>query len=373
MSVFAVRSATAAVVRPWARWARARVAGEVEPPPPGRLPVSELKAWRLEPLIYSALSSADDPRRAPLRAVAREAAGANLVRPAALRPILSRFDEQGVHYALYKGAGLTLRHPALRGVRAVSDADVLVHPRDFRFARKLLLEAGLSEIRAYEPFSIAWNNERVFVRAQPKELHVDLHRGLHRAPIFAALSEAAIRSARWQDGFWVASDALAPLLIAAHRAKHGYTADARELFDFRFVLDRLDERALRALVPLADDFDMAGALYCAWTLVRWWFGPGAAVEEESYDALVARVGPFRESLDLLASLDSPFESDKPWRRAPFLKMYLPMTLLTGRVVAPLALAALHAAARSVDVAVAGPLTLYSVAARKQIANRSASD
>lgn len=357
---------TAVEARAWARWAWDRTRFDADPPPSGSLPVDTLRAWRLGPLVYAALSAAGDERRAPLRGAATEAAGSNLVRGPVLRELLARFDETGIRYALYKGAALVEHFPELRPLRTVSDADVLVRPDDFRRARRVLRRAGLREVRAPEPVSIGWNNERVFLRDTPPELHIDLHKGLHRPPLFASLSEHLVRSAGRHDGLWLAAPELTPLVVAAHRAKHGFTGDGRELLDFRVAVEAMSERDVRALPRLAERHQMLGALYAVWTVVRWWFGHGGAAEEAAYSEAASKVEPFREPLDLLASLDSPFEDDKPWRRVPFLKMYLPMPLLTDHSLAPFRLAATHAALRTADVLVGGPRVLYSVAARRAL-------
>lgn len=346
----------APALRMWLRWALGHA-----PKPEGDVPWTAVRASRTEALVYGALRADDDPRAETVAAVARQIAAVNLTRSLALPPVLGEFERVGIPYAVYKGAALTEQCPRLRAVRAVSDADVMVRPRDFHRARRALTEAGFDEQRAAEPVSIVWNNERVYVRRTPTELHVDLHRGLHRAPLFAELSEAMVAGAEWTGRMWVVPAQLAPLAIAAHRAKHGFTADLRELLDIHALRE---ERAYdpHDLAADARRFGVTGAMYATLGLVRWWFGEGDAAEDAAFTAMEAQTR-HAGAVASLASLDSPTDADKPWARAPFLKLYLPLTVLTDRAVLPLALAGAHVVARALDVAVAGPNALGVAATR----------
>lgn len=344
-------------LRAWLRWA---VGEAVKPTAP--IPWPAVRSARIEALLHGPLRADGDPRAALCADAAKQVTGVNLLRAAVLPPALEALQRIGLPYSVYKGAALTEQFPQLRAVRAVSDADVLVRPRDFHRARRALTRAGFEEQRAAEPVSIVWNNERVYVRRAPVELHVDLHRGLHRAPLFAALSEAMVAEAEWTGRLWVAPRHLAPLAIAAHRAKHGFTADLRELLDIHtlrndpaFDAERLVDDALRLGLP--------GAMYATWGLARWWFGSGGAAEDAAFERLRARTTGAR-AVASLAALDAPTDANKPWSRAPFLKLYVPLTVLTDRRVLPLALAGVHVVARALDVAVAGPNALGIAATRR---------
>lgn len=338
----------------WTRWALHAECGEADAAlPPGPLPVKALRAWRIAPLVHGALSRRGDARAKELHAEALEVTATNLLRRAALPPVLGAFDAAGVPYVLYKGAATVHAMPRFAALRAVSDTDVLVAPDDMHRAGRVLGELGFDEVRNSEPVSIGWNNERVYIRQRPgPELHIDLHAGLHKRPLFESLGLHMVRSARRVDGLWLPQPELALLAIAVHRLKHGYHADARELVDFRLWLDRLSDAERARLLDLADEHGAAGALWTVWTIADAWFGSSPA-EGATLRALGARTGG-TAALSRLVALDGPSLAAKPWAGAPFVQLYLPTALATRRAATPLALAALHVALRLADVAVAGP-------------------
>ncbi len=381
---FTLRDRGAHDLRPWVRWAWQCVsahgrghatAADLTPPSRPELSADEVRRWRLEPLFYGALSLAGDPRARAFAAAARETTAINLIRPAAIAPVMRALQKAGVRYAIYKGAALTDQFSELRTVRSTSDVDVLVLKDDFHAARMVLTRLGFEEQRSTERVSIGFNNERVFIRYAPMEMHIDLHNGLHRGPLFRALSRAAVLEASTgtdTNGLCYAPPTLAPLLIAAHRAKHGFSADGRELLDLRVLFENMDAADFDALVARAAQLQMQGALYGLWTVYRWWWGPGGAFESRAYATLRANLGHSARWIENLVAYDSPGDANKPWSGAPFLKMYLPMPLLTGHRVSPLALAGVHVGLRTLDVLVGGtdamgplPPTLRTAVSRVQ--------
>lgn len=351
----------AARVRSWARWAWQQSNGLSEPPPSFALPVELARAQRLEGLLFSALRSVKDPRADQFTATAREIIGTNLMRPLALRGVLSALSDGGVKALLYKGGATTQLFPLLRGVRAVADADLLVSRDDFRAARAILLGLGLSEQIEGEPLSFWSNNERVFVGGEP-ELQIDLHRGLHRRPLFDRLSKYALASAVQTDDTWYPSLLAVPLLAAAHRAKHGYTADARELMDVACAFAQLPDESFSKLTETAFEVEVSGALYALWSLVRTWFGPTGTAESRAYMVLGDRIGWRREAIDKLVALDAPTDQNKPWTGRGFVKLYAPYPLLARGWVAPGVLLAAHVALRTAD-RLAGGVTVLEPASR----------
>ena len=342
--------------RAWGRWAWAVVQGDRSEPPELRLPVEETRAQRLEGLVHAALRAVGDGRSREFAAEAREIVASNLIRPMVLAPVLAALDEAGVKALVFKGAATTERFEVLKGIRGVGDADLLVAPSQFRAARSVLIERGFSEQISSEPMSFWTNNERGFVGGT-HQLPIDLHRGLHRWPLFSELAaEALAKAERGSDG-WTASVEMTPLLAAAHRAKHGYTADARELLDVAAAFAAFGEDDFDGLVRRAQRLRMAGALYAVWSLERFWFGPTSAPESEAYAKLRARLGWRRPLLDRLVALDSPSDENKPWRGRAFLKLYAPHPLVADRWGSPAALLAAHVVLRGADRAVAGTIVL----------------
>lgn len=341
----------------WGRWAWHRLRdATAEPPPVGELPFGDISALRLEGLVHAALRAAGDLRAEPLRVEARKIVAANLIRPAAMTPALAALDRAGVRAVVFKGAATVEQFELLRGIRGVGDADLLVAPRQFGAARAALLAAGFEEQIASEPVSYWSNNERVFRGGEPT-LELDLHRGLHRWPLFSRLSDAVVSSAVQAEHGWRADVQSTPLIAAAHRAKHGYTADARELLDVAAAFGTYDDAVFDDLANRAARFGISGALYALWTLVREWFGPTSDAESAAYRALRGSLGWRRPALDALLSMDRPTDANKPWRRHAFLKLYAPQPLLTDRWFAPAALAAAHVALRGADRLVAGPMAV----------------
>ncbi len=342
----------AASVRRWARWAWQELAEPGSMPPKCPLPTELARAQRLEGLLCAALRAVRDPREKLFTSTAREIVGTNLMRPLALAPVLNALRTGGVKALLYKGGATTGLFPELRGVRAVGDADLLVARRDFARSRSILLELGFEEQIAGEPVSYWSNNERVFVGGKP-ELQVDLHRGLHRRPLFDRLSEFALASAEESGGVWLPNLSSVPLLAAAHRAKHGYTADARELMDVAAAFRRFRDRDYADLAERSEELKLPGALYALWSLVRAWFGETSAAETAAFLALGDRIGWRRRAIDELVALDSPTDANKPWAGRGFVKLYATYPFVARGVLAPAALMAAHVALRTADRIVGG--------------------
>lgn len=343
-------------VQRWGRWAWDAVQGADSTAAPAEMPVEELCAFGLAGLVHAALKTAGDPRHASLGPRAREVIAANLMRPLVLEPVLSAFDRAGIRAVLFKGAATTERFEILRGIRGVGDADLLVAPADFGRAREVLSGLGFSAEASSEPVSHWSNNERSFVRSDGG-LEIDLHRGLHRWPLFTRLSEAVVTTSIQANHGWRPQLEMIPLIVAAHRAKHGYTADVRELLDVAVTFRAFEPSRFSALVGRSFELGVAGALYGLWTLVRSWFGPTSRAESAAYADLREQLGWRRPLVDALVALDGPADINKPWRRRAFLKLYAPQPLLTDRWLAPAALAAAHIALRGADRLVAGPMAV----------------
>jgi hypothetical protein len=325
------------------------------------LPVELACAQRLEGLLFAALRTVGDARQVEFSATAREIIGTNLLRPLALRPVLAALNEGGVKALLYKGAATTHLFPVLRGVRGVADADLLVSRDQFEAARSILLKLGLAESIAGEPLSFWSNNERVFIGGHP-ELQIDLHRGLHRRPLFDRLAQHALKTAVEEAGVWYPAVTMVPLLAAAHRAKHGYTADARELMDGVSAFARMPDEEFSELAKSAVQLEVAGALYAFWSLVRTWFGPTNDAESAAFIALGDGIGWRRRAIDELVALDGPSDTNKPWAKRGFVKLYAPYPLLAGGWAAPAALLAAHVVLRTAD-RLAGGVNVLEPASR----------
>ena len=340
----------------WGRWAWSTIRGTRPDLPQAPLPDALIRAQRLEGLLYAALRASGDERQGRFAVDAREIVASNLIRPIALAPVLAALDAAGVKALVFKGAATTERFELLKGIRGVGDADLLVSPAEFRSARRVLIDLGFAEERSGEPLSYWSNNERSFVGGSP-ELPIDLHRGLHRWPLFSELAADALADAERGTLGWTPSLISTPLLAAAHRAKHGYTADARELLDVASAFETYEHRDFTTLVVRSGQLRMSGALYALWSLVRAWFGPTSRAETRAYAELRASLGWRRGLLDRLVALDSPSDENKPWRGRAFLKLYVPHPLLAERWASPAALLAAHVLLRGADRVVGGSMVL----------------
>ncbi len=340
----------------WAAWAEHTLRGEPAPPPVGEPPVDALILQGLAALVQAALRATRDPRSARFGEIERTVVGQNLLRRAQVQPYLDALDRAGVRYVAIKGEAAVRRDPTLAVTRPMSDVDILVDPAHFRRAITIGLGLGYQEPQTREPLSQWWNCERGLYQADvAPALVIDLHHALHRRPLFGRLGHDTLRTAERVDGAWIPGVRESICVAAAHRSKHGFFADARELLDVRRLLDTLDADGFDRLLADARRWEVDGGLWLVWDRARSWFGSTGPAEDAALARLHASLGVVRgRGMEWLAGLDGLDHAARPWSALPFLQMYVPMPLVTGRVVAPVRLAATHAVLRFADTLVAGP-------------------
>lgn len=154
--------------------------------------------------------------------IIRCAAAAHMARAAALSRVLAAFGACGLRMLVLKGAAHAALYPAAY-LRPRNDDDILVAPEDFERASALVIELGYT--RALEVDTGRITEQRHYSRASGAITHhVDLHRRVVNASVFAALPTF--------DDLWTRRQAIpefpgfsagpvdALVLAAAHRVAH---------------------------------------------------------------------------------------------------------------------------------------------------------
>jgi hypothetical protein len=181
--------------------------------------------------------------RQALDEVIRRAVAAHMARAAALSRILAAFGARGLRMLVLKGAAHAALYPAAY-LRPRTDDDILVAPEDFERASALVIELGYT--RALEVDAGRITKQRHYSRADGAITHhVDLHRRIVNAPVFATLPTF--------DDLWTRRRALsefagfsagpvdALLLAAAHRvAHHPRTSDLLWSLDMHLLATSLE-------------------------------------------------------------------------------------------------------------------------------------
>ena len=304
---------------PPSRLAWQRFAVHAGPQPSGRVPWDELWADGLALRVLD--RGAPGPVPSDLRAHAQATLAANVVRLQAARELAGALDAVGVPYVLLKGGAMLVLAPHSVRTRAMSDLDVLVDPADFTTAQRIAEGLGYRRVDAPRPVSERWTCELELRRTDGAFVSaIDLHRGLHHGALWRALSSGVLARRVRVDGVAIPSADDALLVIAAHRARHAYRGDLRELADAWDLLPLVTDAD--ALAALADASHVAGALWALVTSVAPWGDRGAAV----YAALGGRV-PSVFQRRLLASVRaaSRWTPREQTGAAPrFASMYTPL-------------------------------------------------
>jgi hypothetical protein len=217
---------------------------------------NELAAVGLGPATARFASSAVEDTE---RAIALQVFATNCAfREVALR-VSAALADAGIRAVFIKGASQFTTAETWWPLRPMSDLDLLVERTSFAAARAVLRSLAFAVETAPKPSSV-WEGQQELVRRTPTGVvRIDLHRGLHHWPIWAGLSEAVLDSATLAGGVYVPSTSGRLLVAAAHRARHAYRVDARELFDVGLMLGApLDADAL---VALAERTRCVGALW----------------------------------------------------------------------------------------------------------------
>lgn len=265
-----------------ARLAWQRFAVHAGPQPGGSVPWDALWADGLALRVLA--RGVDAGRPDALVDHARATFAANVVRRDALQALGAALDDDAIPYVAIKGAATLVRSPSTMRTRAMSDLDVLVSPRDFVRAQRVARALGYDAPEQTRPLSQRWTCEVELRRRSGAFVSaVDLHRGLHHGHVWRRLAAEVLARKERVDGIAIPSTEDALLVVAAHRARHAYRGDLREVSDAWGLLEHT--RDASPLVDRADALHVAGALWALLETLRPWGDRGAALQS----ALAPRV------------------------------------------------------------------------------------
>lgn len=181
---------------------------------------------------------------------------------------------------------------------------------------------------------------------------LDLHQALHNWPLLSSMSRWVMDTREEVGGWPVPSIPASLLIIAAHRFRHAFMGDAREVLDAAWLLRAASRDIWFDTLDAAGRYDLLPALYVVmWQAVHW-FG-GSDEDKRRVLDLRASVGAVRSyALEKLISLEAGVTrgSSLP---GGFVGLYLPMPLAMTGILPPLVAMAGYTGSRVMDEVVTG--------------------
>lgn len=328
-------------------WRRFAIAGGA--PPEGLPPWSAL--YR-DGLLLRVARRLGRPVPEAFTAFATATRAANIVRLRDLHEVAATLATSGVDCVAVKGAARLVVAPACVATRPMSDLDLLVAPRDYADAVAALEQSGFRAIDERRPVSSSWTCE-VELRRQRGSFTtaIDLHRGLHHGPVWRELAEGVLDRARVVGGVSVPSPVDALLIIAAHRTRHDFRGDLREVGDAWELLAALSEEEAAGLVQQAGAAQLGGALWALLYELASITSLPDAVEAARARLDGAVPAAFRRRLARRITHPQWTLSAREGQAPGFASMYAPLVLAGVPVVDAARSAGTHALLRAADGAV----------------------
>lgn len=300
----------------WARFAYRGWRDEGVSAPSGSPPAAGIECLGLGPLLHRALRHRRDARAEAFAVAHQRAAGPNLALVGRVARARDALLAHGITPVLIKGGAFLLRHsPGDLGVRALADFDLLVGPERFDEAFARLAEAGWRRLVPALTHSsrVAPAITLVTTDARGISVQLDLHRHLAQWPLLKEFPARVIAQAETVGGWPMSTVAHSALLVAAHRARHAFANDARDLVDLAAASHAMDDAAWVRVEDEGAELGLTGALYGAMRQAAWWLdeegGPGA----RRAAAVRARLGRGRVALlDRMADPRFVLMRSSPW-------------------------------------------------------------
>lgn len=319
--------------RSWAAFAFKWAVGQKITPPNGPVPVNQLFRLGLNEIVTSALLHFEDERSQELETSYRHSMAHNVGLLDHLNNVTRALHQESIRCVAIKGAAMLLLFPDLLDRRRMTDLDILVSPSHYAQAQAALRELGGMPVDRGRPITEMWSSERMFrFEKALVPAVVDLHRGLHHWPLWSKLANQVVNQAVCLEHVNVPTKVDAILVIAAHRARNGFSGDCRELIDLRLLLTHFEESDWENLLRAAETHRMVGAVYVVWKLSRWWGSTAISAEVENYRRFESRLGVVQKRvIERWAGPDERLHTTIP-KNLPYLRMYASMPLATGRLV-----------------------------------------
>ncbi len=303
-------------LRAWTRFACRGWRDEGVATPRGSPPAAGIERLGLAPLLFRALRDRQDARAGLFAAAYHRAAGQNLALFGPMARARDTLLDHGITPLLIKGGAFLLRHaPGDLGVRALADLDVLVGPERFDEALARLTEAGWRRLVPALRYSsrVAPAIALVSTGARGISTQLDLHRHLAQWPLLKELPARAIAQAETVGGWPMISVAHSVLLVAAHRTRHAFANDARDLVDLAAAVTAIDDAAWARVVEEGAGLGLTGALYAVMRQAAWWLDEEDGAIARRAAALRSRLHPARAALlDRLADPAFVLARSSPW-------------------------------------------------------------
>ena len=319
--------------RAWATFAFEWAVGNHTTPPSGPVPVNQIFRLGLNEIVASALLSLTDERCRELEASYRNSVAHNVGLLNHLKQVAKTFEQEEIPLVAVKGVAMLLRFPDRLDQRRMTDLDILVPPNKYALAQAVLRKLGGVLVDRGRPITEMWSSERMFRFEQTVvPTVVDIHRGLHHWPLWSNLTNTIVGQTTQFEQVSVPTKVNSILVIAAHRARNGFSGDCRELIDFRVLLRHFGDSDWANLLLAAQACDMVGAVYALWRLSRWWCSTPIPGEVEGFRALESQLGVFQKrAIERWAGPDERIFNTIP-KTLPYLTMYAGMPLAAGRLL-----------------------------------------
>lgn len=260
-------------LREWARFAFRGWRDEGVPAPAGSPPAAGIERLGLGPLLHRALRDRRDARAEAFAVAHQRAAGPNLALVGRVARARDALLAHGITPVLIKGGAFLLRHsPGDLGIRALADFDLLVGPERFDEAFARLAESGWRRLVPALRHSsrVAPAITLVSTDARGVDVQLDLHRHLAQWPLLKEFPARVISQAETVGGWPMSTLAHAALIVGAHRARHAFANDARDLVDLAAASHALDDGAWARVAGEATGLRLTGALHGALRQAACW-------------------------------------------------------------------------------------------------------
>lgn len=346
---------------------RAAAAGSL---PGCALPAGPLIEAALGPATHVVLRRRGDQRAEIFRSAYDSAAARNVLVLDLAKRAGRWLSGAGIPFVALKGISTIARFCREdAAIRPMADADLLISRRDFARAVSLLEKRGLKRKKPPHPVTNRWASEvSLLSPGAGIRSMLDLHQSFHNWPLLESFSRWVLHSREGVDGWTVPSVSASMLVIAAHRFRHAFAGDARELLDMVWLSAAADEDVWRETVDAAGRFDLLPALYVVYRQAVGWFGaesgPGRAedpsgrrggTERERLEELRGRVRrPRAGLLDRLVPVGAGvMPSDTPLLPSGFLGQYVSMAVGMTRPLHAVAAMGLYTSSRLADEVFSG--------------------
>lgn len=239
--------------------------------------------------------------------------------------LLASLHVDGIEPVLFKGGVLHARWPDMRGLRALSDYDLIVPGAQLDALQARLAQDGYDRLpdaswltRRLIKGSMVWKGDGL------DHHNMDIHAHVTEPPVCASLTRSILATELRAEGVRIPDLEDCVCMIALHIVRSGMHRPLREYIDLLWYVDGMDEAQWRVVVERAGRHDLLPALFLSlrqavYCLALETLDPARAEALKARIAELRRtLGPLRlRMLDWLAAPDYPLHPVESRNRPVF--------------------------------------------------------